>query len=243
MASVAHLVFNAFAKNVVLLVRAHCSVSEKAVVKREFKIFDTYSPKYADHFADRVLRDADQDLRKVLVDETQIFTGVSWRRLKVVTPESDQGLLKCAVYGMLASASMVRESVNDDVCMSVLDAILSESIKSLEDVVMDTDLLYVICTAIGTGVPESVRSSLTKIKETRLPGQSVGLMQLAQEVSQGLDLTTLMGVAGQDDVDASAMNNLFASINQKVVQRMQDGSIDPAKLCAEATQILGAQKK
>ena len=247
MASSAHLMFNAFAKSLVLFAKSHCSASEKAAIKKEFKLFDLASQKYANDFTKRVLHNGVAVI-SCLKGETEVLPGVTVASLESKVSENNSKPIKGTMYGMLIAASMVQDSTNDSMVLDIVDAILSASLDKLCDVVLDDDFMDVIAKVVDAGVPDDVRRVLVKIQAQGSPGfdvadggsaEGLGLMQLAQEVSQGLDMSTLMGVAGQGTADDAAMNTLFASINRTVVERMQDGSIDPTRLCAEASSILG----
>ena len=241
MTSSAHLMFNAFAKNMVLFAKSHCSVSEKAAIKREFKLFDSTSKKYANDFTRRVLQGG-AGVSECLKSDTEVLPGVTVASLEASS--SGNMTVKGTMYGMLVSASLVQDLTNDEAVVNIVSAILAGSVDDIREVVLDEDLVDAIVKVVDAGVPDDVRRALVKI-QSRGGGfkaggtEGLGLMQLAQEVSQGLDMSTLMGVAGQGTADDAAMNSLFASINRTVIERMQDGSIDPARLCAEASSILG----
>ena len=246
MTSSAHLMFNAFAKSLVLFAKSHCSASEKAAIKKEFKMFDSASQKYADDFIRRVLHNGTA-VTDCLQDNAEVLPGVTVASLEASASSTNVKSIKGTMYGMLVAASMVHDSTHDAMVLEIMGAILSASLDEIRDVVLDEDLMDLITKVVDAGVPDDVRRVLVKIQShgssSNVPDRGVadgvGLVQLAQEVSQGLDMSTLMGVAGQGTADDAAMNTLFASINRTVIERMQDGSIDPTRLCAEASSILG----
>lgn len=240
------MMFNAFAKSLVLFAKSHCPASEKSAIKKAFKLFDPSSQKYTSDFTKRVMH-GDGLGSHCLKGDTEILPGVTVAVLEANTPSDKSAAIKGTMHGMLVAASLAQDSVDNRIVADIVSAILYSSVDSLSDVVFDEDLMDSIAKVVDGGLADDVRRSLVKIQAVQANNGSgasasngPGLMQLAQEVSQGLDMSTLMGVAGQGTADDASMAKLFESINQTVIQRMQDGSLDPAKLCAEASSILGA---
>jgi hypothetical protein len=241
--------FNAFAKSLVLCAKVHCSAKEKAAIKKAFKLFDSSSRKYANDFAQRVLRHTEDGHNYSATKGIEILPGVTVGSLEANIPDGETIAVKGTMYGMMIAGSLAQDSTDDKIVGEIIDAMLSSSTDKLRDVVFDEDLMEAIMKVVSLGISDDVRQALVKIGTSSSCGglaagrstDGIGLMQLAQEISQGLDMSTLMGVAGQGQDNDAAMTNLFASINRTVIERMQDGSIDPTRLCAEASSILGAR--
>ena len=253
MVTSAHVMFNAFAKRLILTAKSCCTPSEKASIKKEFKLFDSSSGKYCERFANRVLRGESQFSDDRLNGDTQVLPGITAASLRANAPESDTQTVECSMRGMLVAAHLAQEEADEEMVVNIVRAIVGSSADKLHEIILDEDLLAAALALAAADLPSDVRTALEKVCAVVERGsissagagdsgasESIGLIQLAQEISQGLDMSTLAGIAGQGGSDDAAMSSLFATINRTVMEKMQDGSLDPTRLCAEASCVLGA---
>ena len=249
MASAAHLMFNAFAKEVILVAKRYCAPDDKSVIKKHFKLFDASSPRYADEYVQRVFHVRDQcQISTALAKDSMILPRITVDALTSNIPDADVASAECAMRGMAVGACLVHDQCSTPVTFDIIQAILHQSTDNIRNTVLDEDLMDAIEKLAETGVSEDLRVALSRIPMVAKSGAAsnsdaagVGIMQLAQEVSEGLDLSGLMSAGTEEGAGDAAMSALFETINRKVMQRMQDGSIDPSKLAAEASSILGSR--
>lgn len=241
MATHAHMLFNAFARSLVLSAKKHSSPNEKSTIKKSFRLFDSSSADYADEFVARVLDK--HNISQALGDDMEVLPGVKVSELRSRVPECEKSGVEGAMNGMVLAAYLVQNECNDKVTSEIVTAVLASSVEAAKRTVIDEDLEPVLSKVVQSGIVSEVEGSLQKLKlQATSNDQGVGLLELAQEVSQGLDLSALAGSSGAVSNDDEAMANLFQTINHKVVERMRDGSIDPMRLCAEASSILGSRR-
>lgn len=247
--------FNAFAREMVLIAKKHCSASHKASLKKRFKLFDASSPKHARDFIARKQQvgDKDKDKEEGVV---RVFDGISSDDIVGVVPTETKPLVKALVAGMVVASTLVEDEASDEIVSRVANAIANRDAGRVEDCVMDEDLTREIhaATADDANLPTRLIDDLNAVGCFSVVGAGasprggegetspIGIVGLAEEISRELDLSSLMGnvgASGGGGGGEAGLASIIESINRKVKSRIQDESVDATRLCSEAHAILG----
>ena len=230
-------VFNAFARELVLIAKKHCSAEHKASLKKRFKLFDASSPKYARAFLTR---------RRDAAKETEVFDGITEDAITKAVPADMQKLVNALCAGMILAASLLDDDTSELIVSRVAASIVSQDPTSVEDTIIDEDLIKSLHAASSTQLPDRLLTDLQAAAAfaarpampSEAPGQSLGIIGLAEEISRELDISSLM-MSSESPQGQAGLASIIESINRKVQGRIQDGSVDADRLCTEAQSILG----
>jgi hypothetical protein len=236
--------FNAYARELVLIAKKHCSSEHKASLKKRFKLFDASSPKYVREFLDRRCDGSDTESK-------QVFAGITENVISNAVPSDMSEIVGSLLAGMTLAASLLDDETSEEVVSKVASAIISQNPASVEDTIMDEDLVRVLEQASNPRLSDRLVDDLRVIAASSIglgregsqpPGRSaLGIVGLAEEISRELDISSLMTSAGAHGGGGEAgLATIIDSINRKVQGRIQDGSVDAARLCSEAQAILGS---
>lgn len=235
-------IFNAFARELVLVCKKHCSAEHKASLKKSFKLFDASSPKYAKSFIERQKADGASP------EDPVVFQAVSLDMIKRAVPKDMHDLVDALVSGMIVSSSLLEAEASEALVHKVSDAILAKDPSLAEDSILDDDLATSLKSVCDGALPERLlddlratlrhRAESAAVAEHTETDQALGIVGLAEEISRELDVASLMTGMPSGGGDAG-LQTIIESINRKVQDRIQDGSVDPARLCSEAQSILG----
>jgi hypothetical protein len=230
-------VFNAFARESVLIAKRHCSADHKAALKKRFKLFDASSPKYARAFLAR---------RRNPAKESEVFEGITEEAITKAVPEDMRSVVTAMAAGMTLAASLLDDDTSELIVSRVAASIISKDPSAVEDTIIDEDLIKVLHAASSAQLPERLLADLQAAAAysarpeapSATPGQSLGIIGLAEEISRELDISSLM-MSSDSPQGQAGLASIIESINRKVQGRIQDGSVDADRLCTEAQSILG----
>ena len=227
--------YNAFARELVLLVKNRLPPNQKAALKKRFRLFDLNSRKHVDAFV---------AARRNAPDT--VFDGVTGAQVDSVVAPAERPVAAAYIAGMRVSAALVDDDVADSVSGRIARAIVSRDVDAVQDIVcVDDELTQSLgaATAPAFDPPQRLIDDLTAIAaaaETAVvptagaaPG--LGIVGLAEEISRDLDISSLISSGGGD----ASLATVIKHINDKVHGRIRDGSLDAARLCSEAQSILG----
>lgn len=226
--------FNAFARELVLLVKNRLPPNQKATLKKRFRLFDLNSRKHVDAFiaARRVAPDA-------------VFDGIAGAQIAEAVQDAEKPAADAYVAGMRIAAALVDDDAAEGVSARIARAIATRDTDSVRDIVcVDDELAQSLATTVVPAFepPERLSDDLRAIwsagdpsASKAAPGSGLGIVGLAQQISEDLDISELVTGGGGD----ASLSKIIQRINQKVQSRIQDGSLDAERLCAEAQTILG----
>ena len=233
--------FNAFLRELVLVAKKHCSAQHKSSLKKAFKLFDSASPKYANAFIARRSKSTRED------SETLIFDGITSADIQNAVPEAEKELVGALVAGVTMAATLLDDDTGDETVGRVANAILQKDPSSVDDILLDDELTESLNRVTVVDLAERLLADLRAAADGfsnathALPSasaQSLGIVGLAEEISRELDISSLM-MSSNASHGQAGLATIIDSINQKVQGRIQDGSVDAARLCSEAQAILG----
>lgn len=250
----AHSLFNLFLRELVLLSKQHGSQRHKTALKRQFKLFNIHSTDYAPAFVQ--LSDCELGPARLAANDAEVFPGVTAGDLRSCVPKGDHQLLEALISGMMVAASLVQDCADPLIVSSVTSAYMSGQAHECEQTILDEDLMACVKKVCAATLPDRLLDGIAPMQAAsagnalQVPGMGseggaglgsgTSLFQLAKEVSQGIDMTALMGASGSaGSGNPDAMNDIVKSINDRVMAKMQDGSVDPERLCREAQSLLG----
>ena len=240
--------FNAFARELVLLVKNRLPPAQKSVLKKRFRLFDLNSSKHADEFLALRKRTANSSGTDDTTDDL-VFEGISARAITDAVPASDRDTAAGLISGMKLCATLLDDDSSDELSARIAGAIVSEDLACVEDVIVDDELAQMLAKSAAFELPDRLSADLTTISAEPAASATaaamaartnspLGIVGLAEEISRELDLSSLMTPAGPRGGE-TGLASVIQTINQKVRGRIQDGSVDAAQLCSEAQAILG----
>jgi hypothetical protein len=228
--------FNAFARDMILVLKKHCDTRLKAAIKRKFRLFDAHSSDYVSGFLER---NASPACLAIAEDPTtEVLPGVTVGDVMHAVPANEKSLCSALITGMVLSAALVQDGASEDIVSLVASAVSQKDVAVAQGAILDDDLLDMIRCVAEADIPDAAMNVIADICDRAKPvaGADMSIIELAKEVSQSVDLGSLSAAGGASGFD---MSKLMQAIDGKVKQRMSDGSMDPEKLCNEAQAILG----
>lgn len=234
--------YNAFARELVLVARQHCDVQHKAKLKKRFKLFDANGDGYSKEFIAGVEARGGSVCPSVSEDGgTELFAGVTIGDLRDAIPETQREACDALITGLVFSASLLADQAGADVLDKVAEAIASSDASIAEAHILDEDLLKSLSTLTSVQLPDRVLDTIADLRTPapQAPASGMSIMDLAREISEGMDMAPLVDSVGRGgSVPEADMQKMMSMINGKVQERMRDGSVDPSKICSEAQDIL-----
>lgn len=225
--------FNAFARELILTAKQHCAAKQVSSLKKKFKLFDITSQKYLTDF---VKRHGDGLGMEALKDVAfQIFPGVKSGDILDAIPKDDVEICTAYLNGIFLAAALRQAEASEETVETVAQAIANHQYEQAEGVVLDDDMLTMIKSILAAKLPKRLSDALLQLRSSRGACQGLGIVELAKDISNKMDLSSLANAQGEQD-----MSKMFAAINQQVQTRLQSGTVDPKRLCDEAQALLGA---
>ena len=232
--------FNAFARDMILLLKKHCDAQLKAVIKRKFRLFDAQSTVYVYGFLDRIAAPASLAIASDAA--TEVLPDVTVGVVMDAVPAGEKPLCSALITGMVLSAALIQDEASSDIVSLVASALAQKDVGVARGPILDDDLLEMVQCVVSADIPDAAMNVFADVSNEAKPGvggaggAEMSIIELAKEVSQSVDLGSLSDPSGAGGFD---MSKLMQAIDGKVKQRMMDGSMDPEKLCNEAQAILG----
>lgn len=230
--------FNAFTRELILLSKRTCGPGVKTAVKKTYRLFDAQSPRYLRDFLNRM--DDAVSPSAATDDATPVFPGITSRELRRAVGD-DQARKACdtLIGGIVLAASLAQSDASADVVSAVSRAVCAKSPDLARDYILDDDLFALLETVaagqLSDGLLQSLPATRTSTSASRAGSGGSSIFDLAREISESVDMSSLLAGEGSGGPD---MQTLMQSINTRVQERMQDGSVDPAQLCEQAQSIL-----
>lgn len=244
----AHVQFNAFFKDLVLLIKRECPTDRTTTaMKKQFKLFNNASDRYVKAFCAGGGHAQDVDAwwdgapaaeeAGAAAGAWNPVPGVSATYLKArITDDAKRTLVKGLVSGMVLFASMFDDDsdagVRAAVCKSILDAD-----GDMPTQVIDDDVHKLIRAVSAATLSKNVTDAIAA--DAIVQEDSQCLIKLAREISNDIDVGALMAGGGAAPGGGESLAGMISVIQEKVHKKLMSGDVDSERLCAEARRALG----